>query len=100
MDDLLNNAPCGFLTFAEDGVVVPMRQRSRYEDEILQAKKAAEEAIGAKGRAYRELQAWAEREALLNRIGQALRRSTDPSAIQDAAVRVLGEALPVDRCWF
>ena len=51
-------------------------------------------------RAEQELRARAEREALLNRIGQALRGSTDPDEIQDAAVAALGEALHVDRCYF
>lgn len=42
----------------------------------------------------------AEREALLNRIGQAMRATTDPEAVQGAAVALLGEALGADRCYF
>jgi len=42
----------------------------------------------------------AEREALLNRIGQALRSSPDPETVLEAAVRELGGALGADRCYF
>jgi serine phosphatase RsbU (regulator of sigma subunit) len=74
-------------------VFVPMRQRGRFEAEILQAKRAAEEA-GA------QLRARADREALLNRVGQALRASTDPETIQAAAATALAEALGADRCFY
>jgi PAS domain S-box-containing protein len=178
MDDLLDNAPCGFLTFADDGTIllvnttlrrwlgyepeelpgrhigsllaaggrifyqthffpllklngkaeeiylslqtrtgeslpvlvnavrrtdatppvnccvfIPIRQRSRYEDEILQAKRTAEEAT-------RALSSRVEREASVNRISQALRGSTDPGAIQAVALKELGQALEADRCYF
>lgn len=76
-----------------DCVFVPMRQRNRYEDELLQARKAAEES-------NRALRVRAERETILNRIGRELRSSTDTEAIQGAAVTALGEALRVDRCYF
>jgi len=42
----------------------------------------------------------AEREAHLNRIGQALRGSSVPEDVQGAAVSLLGEALGADRCYF
>ncbi len=42
----------------------------------------------------------AEREALLNRIGQALRASPDPKTALKAAVRELGQALEADRCYY
>jgi PAS domain S-box-containing protein len=74
-------------------VFVPMRQRHRYEDELLQAKKAAEAAT-------RELSARMEREASVNRISQALRGSSEPSAIQAVALRELGQALRADRSYF
>ena len=45
-------------------------------------------------------QARAEREALVNRIGSAIRATTDPERIQEEAARLLGEALGVDRCYF
>ncbi|MGO8671534.1 MAG: SpoIIE family protein phosphatase [Capsulimonadaceae bacterium] len=39
------------------------------------------------------------RERLINEIGQAIRHSGDPRSIQQAALRALGEALKVDRCY-
>lgn len=42
-------------TTVNDWVIMPMRQRSRYEDTLLQAKKAAEEAVRAKEQAHRTL---------------------------------------------
>ncbi len=56
--------------------------------------------ITERKRSEQELQTRAEQEALLNRIGAALRGSTDPAMIQDAAMTALGEALAVDRCYF
>ncbi|BDI29582.1 hypothetical protein CCAX7_16330 [Capsulimonas corticalis] len=47
-----------------------------------------------------EARARAEREALLNRVGEAIRATTDPEEIQQVAVRALGEALKADRCYF
>jgi len=51
-------------------------------------------------RLLEEAQARAQREALLNSIGQGLRSSSDPETIQSTAVIGLGHALAVDRCWF
>lgn len=42
----------------------------------------------------------AEREALLNRIGLAVRDSRDTEAILQTVVNLLGEGLGVDRCYF
>ncbi len=42
----------------------------------------------------------AEREALLNRIGEAIRGTDDPAEIQQVAVNALAEALGADRCYF
>jgi len=47
-----------------------------------------------------EAQARGEREALLNRIGQAIRSTLDPEAVQETAAALLGEALGADRCYF
>ncbi|BDI33691.1 hypothetical protein CCAX7_57420 [Capsulimonas corticalis] len=47
-----------------------------------------------------ELRVKAEREALLNEIGQAIRATIDPQEIQQAAVQALGAALQADRCYF
>jgi len=54
----------------------------------------------ALGRMAEEQRLRAEREALLNRIGQALRGSPDPETVLEAAVRELGGALGADRCYF
>ncbi|MDR3707744.1 MAG: SpoIIE family protein phosphatase [Capsulimonadaceae bacterium] len=42
----------------------------------------------------------ANREALINRIGEAIRDSVNPDEIQHLAVRALGEALRIERCYF
>ena len=47
-----------------------------------------------------EARVHAEREALLNRIGQAIRATLDPEAIQETAAALLGAALGADRCYF
>jgi PAS domain S-box-containing protein len=47
-----------------------------------------------------EQRARAERESLLNYIGQAIRSSLEPEAVQETAVNLLGEALGADRCYF
>ncbi|BDI29972.1 hypothetical protein CCAX7_20230 [Capsulimonas corticalis] len=41
-----------------------------------------------------------ERETLVNRIGQAVRETLDPSAIKTIAVTALAEALDVDYCYY
>jgi len=56
--------------------------------------------ISERRRSERQMQARANREALINRIGDAIRGSLDPEEIQYAAVAALGEALKVDRCYF
>jgi len=116
-------------------ILVPMRQRIRHEEEILQAKKATDEANQERERAYTalaqahvalarahealaetnremevqqlqmhglnaQLHTRAEREALLNRLGQILRAQGGPEAVLTSAVALLGEALGADRCWF
>lgn len=47
-----------------------------------------------------EAQARAGREALLNKIGAAIRATTDPDEVQATAAALLGEALGADRCYF
>lgn len=42
----------------------------------------------------------AAREALLNRIGGAIRATTDPDEVQEMAAALLGQALGADRCYF
>ena len=51
-------------------------------------------------RLFRETQQRAEREALLNEIGEKVRITLDPEAILRATVEVLGRRLGVDRCYF
>ena len=41
-----------------------------------------------------------EREALINRIGVAIRSTLNPQQVPEVAARALGEALGVDRCYF
>jgi PAS domain S-box-containing protein len=50
-------------------------------------------------RAERELQARAEREALLGRVGHMLLASGDPDAVQGAITAALGAALEADHCY-
>ena len=63
----------------------------------ISARKAAEEE---RERLLAEQQARAEREALLNRLGQTIRSAPDTEAVQETAVSLLGEALGADRCYF
>ncbi|BDI30465.1 hypothetical protein CCAX7_25160 [Capsulimonas corticalis] len=62
----------------------------------VNARKKAEEE---RERLLAEQRARAEREALLNRIGEALRGSSDPETIQEMAATMLGDALGADRCY-
>ncbi len=66
-----------------------------YQD--VTARKQAQEE---RERLLAEQQARAEREALLNRIGLALRSSPGPEQVLAAAVRELGQALAADRCYY
>jgi len=68
------------------GTATDIEERRQVEDE--------------RERLLMEAEARAEREALLNRIGAALRDSTDPAAIQRLAAATLGVALHADRCYF
>lgn len=56
--------------------------------------------ISERRRVEKQIQARANREALVNRIGEALRGSMDPDDIQYTAVAALGDALKADRCYF
>ena len=46
-----------------------------------------------------EARAWAEREALVNQIGEGIRQSLPPEEIEAVAVAALGRALAADRCY-
>jgi len=56
--------------------------------------------ITERKRAEQQLRAWGEREALIGRIGAAIRHNTDPIDIQQAAASLLGDALRADRCFY
>ena len=57
-------------------------------------------ADGERERLLAEEHARAEREALLNRIGAAIRSSPDPERVLCVAVEELGKALRADRCYY
>lgn len=61
---------------------------------------ARKQAENERERLLGQQRARAEREALINRIGQALRRAPDPQQVLEAAVRELGEALSADWCYY
>ncbi len=80
-------------TYDEDGIVsgilvhgVDLTERKRLE--------LAQEQLLIEARTR------AEREALLNRIGLAVRDSRDTDSIVQTVVNLLGEGLDVDRCYF
>ena len=56
-------------------------------------------AQGELERLYEAQRARAEREALINRIGDGIRQSLPPEHIEALSVRALGEALGADRCY-
>lgn len=115
-------------TIVNECIFMAIRQRNRYEDEILLAKKTAEAATRDKELAYAQLEQVNEqlqeanlelevqqeqlielntqlhirvqREALLNQISQVFRRQREPENILEAAVSILGESLQADRCYF
>lgn len=68
------------------GTATDIEQRRQIEDE--------RERLLATARAR------AEREILLNQIGEAIRASNDPDTIQARSAAALGEALNADRCFF
>ncbi|MEO7716218.1 MAG: SpoIIE family protein phosphatase [Capsulimonas sp.] len=84
------------------GVHMAEEPRDWKPEEILfvEAVAAQMRSIAEAARLLTGIQARAEREALINRIGGAIRAAVDPAQIQEIAVRHLGEALGVDRCYF
>ncbi len=67
-----------------------------YVLDVTERRRAEEERT----RLLTEAQARAEREALINRIGEKQRATDDPDAVQQVAVEALGNALRADRCYF
>ena len=105
---------------AADWVLVAMRQRDRFEAEILRGRKAAEEATRERERALAalarvndeleaghgrlralndRLRAHADREAFLHRLARALRARAGSEEVLLTATTALGERLGADRCF-
>lgn len=84
------------------GVAMAAGPRQWTDDEIsvIEAVASYTRSVLEATRRVSERQARLEREALINRIGVALRSETEPVVIQSTAVRLLGEALSADRCYF
>ena len=78
------------VTVQNDCILMAMRRRSQYEDEILRAKRAAEEAIRARDRANADLRAALARE---RNIAVALQRSLTQIPAQDAFAGLLIHAI-------
>jgi GAF domain-containing protein len=82
--------------------VVMMGPRNWHEEEVELIEAVATQtrlAVQA-ARLAADEKAKQEREALISRITLALRTLTDPTEIQATAVRLVGEALRADRCYF
>ena len=56
--------------------------------------------ITARKQVEQELSEAFQREALVNRIGQAIRQAQDPESLLQTAVEALGRALDADRCYY
>lgn len=80
-----------------DCVVIPIRQRMQYEDEILRAKKLAEAAIGAQKQAEATLKQQYERAVALGQITQHIRESLDLPQIFAVAAQEIRQGLGADR---
>jgi PAS domain S-box-containing protein len=84
------------------GVFTSDDARSWTDDEISFVEALASQLRSATEsvRALREAEDRAEREALINRISEAMRTTFDPDEIQERAVTLLGQGLGADRCYF
>ncbi|MBD2106814.1 diguanylate cyclase [Nodosilinea sp. FACHB-13] len=80
-----------------DCVVIPIRQRIQYEDEILRAKKQAEAAIGAQKQAEATLKHQYERAVALGQITQHIRESLELTQIFAVAAQEVRQCLAADR---
>jgi PAS domain S-box-containing protein len=83
------------------GVFVTKAPRHWTTDEIRFVEAVASQLRAAmeSSRMLADAEDRAEREALINRIGEVMRRSADPSEIRQGAVNMLAEAMAVDRCY-
>jgi PAS domain S-box-containing protein len=89
--------------FWADGVVTLIRDEAgapRAFGKVMRDSTDRKQSEDEIRRLLAETRAWAERESLINQVGRELRSTTDPDAIQSVAVRAIGSALAVDRCWF
>nr|WP_242035596.1 MULTISPECIES: diguanylate cyclase [unclassified Leptolyngbya] len=84
--------------FVNDCILIPIRQRIQYEDEILKAKRAAEAATRAQQQAEVALRQQYERTLLLKQITQDIRLSLDSRQIFKTAATQIGLLFNVDRC--
>ncbi|MBE9157739.1 diguanylate cyclase [Nodosilinea sp. LEGE 06152] len=80
-----------------DYVVIPIRQRMQYEDQILRAKRMAEAAIGAQKQAEATLKQQYERAVALGQITQHIRESLDLPQIFAVAAQETRQGLGADR---
>ncbi|MBD2233353.1 diguanylate cyclase domain-containing protein [Phormidium tenue] len=80
-----------------DCVVIPIRQRMQYEDEILRAKKQAEAAISAQKQAEATLKHQYERAVALGQITQHIRESLELTQIFAVAAQEVRQCLAADR---
>lgn len=83
--------------FVNDCILIPIRQRIQYEDEILKAKKAAEAAILAQQQAEVELRQQYDRAILLSQITQRIRQSLDLATIFEISTQEIRQLIDADR---
>ncbi|MGG6239233.1 diguanylate cyclase domain-containing protein [Nodosilinea sp. AN01ver1] len=80
-----------------DCVVIPIRQRMQYEDQILRAKKLAEAATGGQKLAEATLMQQYERAIALSQITQHIRESLELPQIFAVAAQEIRQGLEADR---
>ncbi|PSB50865.1 hypothetical protein C7B67_12950 [filamentous cyanobacterium Phorm 6] len=84
-------------SFFNDCIILPIRQRIKYEDEILKAKKVAEAATLAQKQAEFALRQQYERSILLREITQRIRQSLDLSTIFENSTQEIRQSIHADR---
>ncbi len=84
-------------SFINNCIFIPIRQRIQYEDELLQAKKAAEAAIHAQKQAEIALRQQYEQAILLRDITQRINQTLDLSNIFETAAQKIRELIHADR---
>jgi PAS domain S-box-containing protein len=76
------------------------RQWSPQEVELIETVAERMWLAVENARLFRETRRRAEREALINRIGETVRAALEPEEVLRAAVKALGAALDADRCYY